>query len=294
MSRHATRTVVFALVATLAFVGVIGSAYATGMSIEADTESADRIVLAGETTRTEDISIKIETLDNTLVDIKQVVPNEDGTFETTFVIGDSWKNGIYFITAQQGDVRQSTYRLNLIFEIADGQVINEIRREQSSMTGPSAITIEQPIRENSMMITASATSGDAEFTFEDDRYMSIVPADGAWEEITTIIVTGETTMSNDVVLTVRQEDGNIVSVAQVSPDEEGMFETAFHTNSELWKQDGAYTITATQDDLVDFVVVYIADGAVVPEFGATAALILAAAITSILVVSTRFRPMLWR
>ncbi len=64
---------------------------------------------------------------------------------------------------------------------------------------------------------------------------------------TTISVSGTTAVTNnDISIVVMSPNGNIVSIDQVSPDANGDFMTEIQTNSPLWKQDGAYTVTAQQ------------------------------------------------
>ena len=64
---------------------------------------------------------------------------------------------------------------------------------------------------------------------------------------TTISVSGTTAVTNnDISIVVTSPNGNIVSIDQVSPDANGDFMTEIQTNSPLWKQDGAYTVTAQQ------------------------------------------------
>jgi len=62
----------------------------------------------------------------------------------------------------------------------------------------------------------------------------------------------------------------------------------------LWKQDGSYIIKAQQGDSVNTnkiakIQVDITNGAVVPEFGAIATLVLLVAITSIIIVTAKGR-----
>ena len=60
----------------------------------------------------------------------------------------------------------------------------------------------------------------------------------------------------------------------------------------MWKQDGIYKITASQgSNNMDkaTVEVEIADGAVVPEFGTIASVVLVVAISSIIVLSAKGR-----
>ena len=60
----------------------------------------------------------------------------------------------------------------------------------------------------------------------------------------------------------------------------------------MWSQDGVYTVTAEQGDATAYqstVEVDIADGAVIPEFGTVASLVLVIAIASIIVLSAKGR-----
>ena len=66
--------------------------------------------------------------------------------------------------------------------------------------------------------------------------------------------------------------------------------TAIETGGALWSQDGMYTISAQQGDASNYKVsadVEIVDGHVIPEFGVIAAMILAVAIVSIIVVTAK-------
>ncbi len=66
---------------------------------------------------------------------------------------------------------------------------------------------------------------------------------------TTITVSGTTAVTNnDISIIVRAPNGNIVTIDQVSPDANGDFMTEIQTGSFLWKQDGAYTVTAQQGE----------------------------------------------
>ena len=64
------------------------------------------------------------------------------------------------------------------------------------------------------------------------------------------------------------------------------------TGGALWSQDGMYTISAQQGDASNYKTsadVEIVDGHVIPEFGVIAAMILAVAIVSIIVVTAKTR-----
>ena len=108
---------------------------------------------------------------------------------------------------------------------------------------------------------------------------------------TTIGIIGHSDRTNiDVTLKVVAPNGNVVSVEQITPNLDGEFAKDITTGGPLWSQDGVYTVTAQQGESSDHKVsieVEIVDGAVIPEFGAIAALILAVAIMSIIMVSAK-------
>ena len=107
----------------------------------------------------------------------------------------------------------------------------------------------------------------------------------------TISLSGHTANpSNAISIVVTSPNGNIVTIDQVTPNANGDFATTIQTNSALWKQDGFYTVSAQQVGINGYSAsaqVEIADGAVIPEFGTIAVMILAVAIISIIAVSAR-------
>ena len=131
----------------------------------------------------------------------------------------------------------------------------------------------------------------------------------ATEGSNTINISGTTDRSDEVIVKVLAPNRNIVSIDQITPTG-GSFATTIETSGALWSQDGTYTITATQTSnglnsstetfnrAVDVTggglanyqnsaEVEILDGHVVPEFGVIAAMILAVAIVSIIVVTAK-------
>ena len=81
----------------------------------------------------------------------------------------------------------------------------------------------------------------------------------------------------------------MVTISQISPSS-GSFATTITTGGALWSQDGIYTIKAVQGAASNYQVsaeVEVIDGHVIPEFGVIAAMILAVAIVSIIVVTAR-------
>jgi len=97
-----------------------------------------------------------------------------------------------------------------------------------------------------------------------------------------------------ITISVTNPIGNIVTVDQITANPDGSFMTQIKTGGPLWKQDGSYTIKAQQGDSVNSmkivkIQVDIVNGAVVPEFGAIAPLVLLVAIMSIIVVTAKGR-----
>ena len=115
----------------------------------------------------------------------------------------------------------------------------------------------------------------------------------AVEGSTTITITGHATSTiSPVIIKVSAPNGNVVAIDQLNPDSDGSFTSTIGVGGPMWKQDGIYTIDASQGTNSmnkASVEVEIADGAVVPEFGTIASLILVVAISSIIVLSAKGR-----
>lgn len=108
-----------------------------------------------------------------------------------------------------------------------------------------------------------------------------------------INIVGNTTFGDsDITLVVSSPTGNIVTFAQVTPETQGSFEVEIKTGGAMWKEDGAYTITANQGTISEHkesIIVEIKDGVVVPEFGVIASLVLAVAVLAIVAFSAKSR-----
>ena len=114
----------------------------------------------------------------------------------------------------------------------------------------------------------------------------------AVEGSTTITITGQASSSDAVTVMVIAPNGNVVSIDQINPDSDGSFTSTIGVGGPMWKQDGVYSISAQQGSASinkSTVEVEIADGAVVPEFGTIASLVLVVAISSIIVLSAKGR-----
>ena len=271
--KRSTTTMVIAIMALslISVTSVQQDVFASGpgMSITATADQgSNTIAVTGMTALTSnDVTfVVISPSGNNRADIGQVTPNDDGSFSITFNIGPTWnEDGLYSITAQQSE--SSIYTLTVFVEVTSG------------MTGATDVT-ESTLETKSIITTYVARDGGIEISAE------------AVEGSDTIIITGSTDRSADIVFTVKAPNGNLADTSQVSPDDNGEFVTEFKVNSPMWKQNGLYTVTAQQypsSAYISTVQVDIQDGLVVPEFGTIAAMILAVAIISIIAISAKSR-----
>ena len=169
---------------------------------------------------------------------------------------------------QQTKEASSKYSLNVSVDVSGGS--SDSSASVSNQVAASAAAEEAA--------TTAATSG-----------LSL--SAGGVEGSTTIDVSGTTDRNGDITLKVTAPNGNVVSVSQISPSG-GSFMTTIETGGALWSQDGMYTISAHQGAASNYQTsadVEIIDGHVIPEFGVIAAMILAVAIVSIIVVTAKTR-----
>ena len=106
-----------------------------------------------------------------------------------------------------------------------------------------------------------------------------------------IMVSGTTDRSDPVMIIVTAPNGNVVAIDQITPSGHS-YSATIGVGGSQYSQDGMYTISAKQGDASMYNVsteVEIVDGHVIPEFGVIAAMILAVAIVSIIVVTAKTR-----
>jgi len=243
-----------------------------GISITATADKgSDIITVTGKTVSgyTDVAFIVTSPSGNNVVAVWQVTPDENGDFGTEFIVGPTWKeDGFYSITAQQGS--SSLYTLTVLVEVNNGMTEKTSETQSTLETGSFVLNLPNIGRDAGLEIYAEAEIGSNMIT-----------------------ITGETDrVSQDITLTVTAPNGNIVSIDQVSPMLNGEFTSVITTGGPLWKQDGFYTVTARQFDDPKYTAsteVDIKDGLVIPEFGTIAAMILAVAIISIIVISAKSR-----
>ena len=217
-----------------------------------------------------------------------------GSYSASFNVSNL-ADGAYTITATQSiSGEQSTkYSIPVSVDVSDGTSTSSVsvNNRTSYDEGTYANNEDKPTATSikKLTITASGIEGS-----------------------TTINVSGTTDRSDTIIIKVTAPNGNLVSVDQITPSG-GSFMTTIETGGPLWSQDGIYIIKARQgptdfgtssladgssikaadDDNTGWLTyqnsaeVEIVDGHVIPEFGVIAAMILAVAIVSIIVVTAK-------
>jgi len=268
-SRRYTMTslsIVF-LAVTIMSVSALGqNAYAAGggMSLSAEC-SGSTCAVSGTSDRSDlDVTLKVThpVGSTTNVDVIDQLSVSDGSFSTTINVSNL-DDGAYKIAANQG--ASSKYSLNVSVDVSGG-------------SSDSSATVSNQLAAAAEEETAATASG-------------LTLSAGGVEGSTTIDVSGATDRNGDITLKVTAPNGNIISVSQISPSG-GSFMTTIETGGALWSQDGMYTISAHQGAASNYQTsadVEIIDGHVIPEFGVIAAMILAVAIVSIIVVTAKTR-----
>ncbi len=263
--RHTITSLSIVLLAvTIMSVSAIGqNAYAggAGMSLSADC-SGSTCAISGDTDRSDQDATMVVTASNgNIVQVGQL-GTSGGHYSTSLNVS-GLDDGTYTIEVNQGS--SSKYSLSVSIDVSGG----------SSDSSASISNMVAASEDELGVETASA--GGLQLTA------------GGMEGSTTIDVSGTTDRSGDITLTVTAPNGNIVTVSQISPSG-GSFATTITTGGALWSQDGMYTIKAVQGAASSHqktAQVEVIDGHVIPEFGVIAAMILAVAIVSIIVVTAK-------
>jgi len=252
------------LAVTIMSVSALGqNAYAggTGMSLSAEGSGAT-IDVSGTSDRSDlDVTIVLSS-DKGIHDVAQTSIS-GGSYSASFNVSNL-SDGAYTIAANQGP--SSKYNLSVSVDVSGG-------------TSDSSVSVStQAVASDAPEAAATVTAGGG---------LSLT-ASGV-EGSTTIDVSGTTDRYDEITLKVTAPNGNVVSVSQISPSG-GSFMTTIETGGTLWSQDGMYTISAYQGAASNYQTsadVEIIDGHVIPEFGVIAAMILAVAIVSIIVVTAK-------
>ena len=265
--RHTITSLSIVLLAvTIMSVSVLGqSAYAgSGMSLSADC-SGSSCDISGSTDRTNEDATMTVSNDLGIHGIAQM-STSGGSYSTTLNVSNL-DDGTYTVAVNQG--ASSKYSLSVSIDVSGGS---------SSSSDSVSNIVDSEAADTTAAAAASPASG-------------LVLNAGGVEGSTTIDVSGTTDRYGDITLTVTAPNGNIVGVSQITPSG-GSFATTIEVGGPLWSQDGMYTISAHQGAASSHqksAEVEIVDGHVIPEFGVIAAMILAVAIVSIIVVTAKTR-----
>ena len=250
-------------------------AQSLGMSITATADKGSKtITVTGKTiSDITDVTFKVTSPSGqNVVALGQISPDANGDFVQEFQIGPLWKeSGFYTITAMQGIQQNSLYTLEVLVEVTNGLAERTSVTESNLETGIYEAPETNVAEARGLMLdSAQFVNGSDEFTIS-----------GLTDRV-----------SQDVTVTIVAPNGNVVTIAQVSPSLDGEFSEVIKVGGPLWKENGFYTVTAKQFDdpkYTDSIEVDILDGTVVPEFGTIAAMILAVAVISIIAISARSR-----
>jgi predicted secreted protein with PEFG-CTERM motif len=252
------------LAVTIMSVSALGqNAYAAGggMSLSAEG-SGDTIDVSGTSDRSDlDVTIVLKS-GNGIHDVAQSSVS-DGSYSATFNVSNL-SDGAYTIAANQGS--SGKYNLSVSVDVSDGTSTSSASVSNQAVAAEEEAGSVEAVAAGGLTLTASGVEGS-----------------------TTIDVSGTTDRSDDITIKVIAPNGNVVAADQISPSG-GSFMTTVETGGALWSQDGMYTISAFQGAASNYQTtteIEIIDGHVIPEFGVIAAMILAVAIVSIIVVTAK-------
>ena len=263
--RAMTSLSIVLLAVTIMSVSALGqNAYAgSGMSLSADC-SGSTCEVSGTSDRN-DLDVTIVVSNDNGIHVVDQLSVSGGSYSTSVNVS-GLDDGVYTIAANQGP--SSKYSLSVSVDVSGG----------SSDSSDSSSNVIAASEEEAAGTDTSPAGG-------------LTLSAGGIEGSTTIDVSGTTDRNGDITLKVTAPNGNIVSISQISPSG-GSFMTTIETGGPLWSQDGMYTISAQQGKASNYKVsaeVEVVDGHVIPEFGVIAAMILAVAIVSIIVVTAKTR-----
>jgi len=232
---------------------------------QTEIQSLDSVLVIGKITGVsifKSITITVISPDGEVIYAPELPFDDDGVFKRLIHPPlPSFKDGTYTVIASHEDTEKTAQIQFTVIGSTISPIKSPIQSQDSDMIDdkPSTITLS------------------TETTFGDNK----------------IIVTGSTISSTtDITFTVTSPNGNLISIAQVTPGTDGEFSTEIISGGSLWKEDGFYTITANQglsSEHKQSVQVEISNGVVVPEFGPLAVMILVVAIISIIAISSKSR-----
>ena len=256
------------LAVTIMSVSALGqNAYAAGAGMSLSAEGSGATIDVSGTSDRSDLDVTIVlSSDKGIHDVAQTSIS-GGSYSASFNVSNL-SDGTYTIAANQGP--SSKYNLSVDVDVSDGTSDSSV-----SISNVVGAAVEASVEETVVVTPAGGLSLTA----------------GGVEGSTTIDISGTTDRNGDITLTITAPNGNIVGVSQLSPSG-GSFASTVEVGGPLWSQDGMYTISAHQGKASNYQTsaeVEVVNGHVIPEFGVIAAMILAVAIVSIIVVTAKTR-----
>jgi len=267
--RTITSLSIVLLAVTIMSVSAIGqNAYAAGAGMTLSAEcSGSSCDVSGTTDRNDQPVMLVVTASNGNIVTVGQMDVSGGSYSTSINVSNL--DGTNTITVNQGS--SSKYNLSVDIDVSGGSSDSSVSITNRAVEAAAA---EETVEE---AVVVAAAGGGLSLTA------------GGVEGSTTIDISGTTDRNGDITLKVTAPNGNIISVAQISPSG-GSFMTTIETGRPQWSQDGMYTVSAYQGAASNYQTsaeVEIIDGHVIPEFGVIAAMILAVAIVSIIVVTAK-------
>ena len=232
---------------------------------QTEIQSLDSVLVIGKITGVsifKPVTMTVISPDGETIYAPELPFGDDGVFKRLIHPPlPSFKDGIYTVIVSHEDTEKTA-------------------QIQFTVTSSSIPQIKSPVKSPAPEIIdnkPSVITLSTETTFGDNK----------------IIVIGSTISSTtDVTFTVTSPNGNLISIAQVTPGTNGEFSTEIISGGSMWKEDGFYTITANQglsSEHKQSVQVEINNGVVVPEFGPIVVMILTVTIMSIIIISSKSR-----
>jgi len=269
MNKHVLFVAVTILI--LAGTGIVSQAYAAfTITMETDKDVYDHssvITVTGQAEPVDpqgsDVSIQIFAPNGNLATVAQVTPSSDGSFSTMINTASLKSDGIYMIKAQYVDAETT-----VSVELTNAIEVSEAAETGTAVTGA---TVTGPSGESFYKLGA----GQIEY----DVTCNATPGFFANADDDTIVIYLDPTDDGIITVTLHEE--------LIKPFEDGTF-VVIVDNQEMqdFTQVGN---TLTIPCLAGTEKIEIVGSWAIPEFGVIAAMILAAAIVSIIVITAKTR-----
>jgi len=272
MNKHVLFVAVTILI--LAGTGIVSQAYAAfTITMETDKDVYDHssvITVTGQAEPVDpqgsDVSIQIFAPNGNLATVAQVTPSSDGSFSTMINTASLKSDGTYMIKAQYVDAETT-----VSVELTNAIEVSEAAETGTAVTGTTGTTVTGPSGESFYKLGA----GQIEY----DVTCNATPGFFANADDDSIVIYLDPTDDGIITVTLHEE--------LIKPFEDGTF-VVIVNNQEMqdFTQIGN---TLTIPCVVGTEKIEIHGSWAIPEFGVIAAMILAVAIVSIIVITAKTR-----